>query len=72
MQRHRVDSSVIASIGFDEEKNLLEVEFQSGRLYHYFLVPRAEFEALREAESIGVHFNQRIRPRFRGIDVTEE
>ncbi|MDP9191379.1 MAG: KTSC domain-containing protein [Acidobacteriota bacterium] len=60
-----VDSTVIAEIGHDPDTNILEVRFHNGRIYHHFMVPRSEYEALISAESIGAHFNRLIRPRYR-------
>ncbi len=64
MRRTRVASSVIAALGYDGRQNLLEVEFHSGRVYQYFLVPNASYEALRTARSIGEYFNRKIRARY--------
>jgi hypothetical protein len=65
-----VESSQIHSIGHDQATETLAVRFYRGwgdnrrpdALYHYQNVPSAEFEALRDAESIGKHFGQRIKP----------
>jgi KTSC domain-containing protein len=70
MRRTRVGSSVIAALGYDGRQNLLEVEFRSGRIYHYFLVPKATYEALRIAGSIGEYFNREIRTRYPYREVT--
>jgi hypothetical protein len=55
---------VISRLGYDGGKNLLEVEFRTGRIYQYFLVPNAAYQALRRAESIGEYFNREIRTRY--------
>lgn len=57
-------SSVIASLDYDARTRTLEVEFHSGRVYHYAGVPKAEYQALLNAESIGGHFNREIRPNY--------
>ena len=69
MERHHVDSSVIVAVGYDDGAAILEVVFRNGRTYRYFRVPPAEYEALRDAKSIGAYFNRKIRPRFRGVEV---
>lgn len=69
MQRHYVESSVIASVAHDPQANVLEVEFRNGRLYEYFGVPHGEYEALLSAESVGKYFNEEIRPRYRSARV---
>ncbi len=71
MLRTRVKSSVIESLGYDRATHVLEVEFRSGRIYHYFLVPRATYEALSEAESIGEYFNKNVRPVYPCREVTD-
>lgn len=62
MTRTPVASSSIASIG--HEGDTLEIEFTNGRIYRHAGVPREQFEALRNAESIGTHYNAAIRGRF--------
>jgi hypothetical protein len=69
--RRPVESSVIASVGYDGDERILEIEFHAGRVYRYFLVPRATFDLLMAADSIGNYFNRAIRPRYRGVEVTE-
>jgi hypothetical protein len=69
MRRERVVSSVIRAIGFDDDEHVLEVEFRTGRIYRYFRVPRAAYDALRKAESVGSYFNRRIRTRYRGVPI---
>ncbi|HYS53613.1 MAG TPA: KTSC domain-containing protein [Thermoanaerobaculia bacterium] len=70
MHRTPVESSVIAALGYDGRRNLLEVEFRTGRVYQYFLVPNSEYEVLRSAESIGVYFNREIRTRYPCREIT--
>jgi hypothetical protein len=64
---HAVKSSNIAAIGHDEATNTLAVKFSSGHAYHYPGVSKAEAEALKGAKSIGSHFAQHIRPKFKGV-----
>jgi hypothetical protein len=60
----RVESTSVDAVGFDPARNELTVRFISGGTYVYGMVPRAAFEALLEADSIGTFVNQRIKPRF--------
>ena len=39
MERIAVESSNLASIGYDEASMVLEVEFKHGGIYQYFDVP---------------------------------
>lgn len=59
-----VESSTIVSVGYDPTQGLLQLEFCSGAVYHYFRVPVGVHEALLEAPSKGSYFNRAIRGRF--------
>lgn len=59
-----VESSTIASVGYDLTQGLLQLEFCSRAIYHYFGVPVGIHEALLEAPSKGSYFNRAIRGRF--------
>ena len=56
-------------MGYDESAFLLEVEFVNGRIYQYFDVPRAHFDAMLNAGSVGAYFNANIRNAFGYIQV---
>jgi len=43
---------------------VLEIVFQTGRVYHYQDVPPTIDEGLRRATSRGEYFNENIRDRF--------
>ncbi|MGY3128808.1 hypothetical protein ACVWW9_002337 [Agrococcus sp. UYP33] len=58
-----VESSSVDAVGFDPARNELTVRFVSGDTYVYGMVPRAMFEALLTADSIGRFVNERIKPR---------
>ena len=53
MQLVTVDSSMIHAVGYDAEKRLLEVVFNSGKTYCYENVPPEEYEGLVAADSKG-------------------
>ncbi|MDR7186097.1 hypothetical protein J2X85_003133 [Microbacterium trichothecenolyticum] len=61
MRRLRLDSAAIASAGYDADTAVLELEFASGDVYRYFAVPPSVHRALREADSAGRFFRERIR-----------
>jgi hypothetical protein len=64
MQRLPVDSSSIATIGYDPEERILELEFrQTGDVYQYFDVPSEEYEAFLQAESKGTYLNKEFKLR---------
>lgn len=64
MRRIPVRSSVIASVGYEPESALLEVEFRNGDVYRYFAVPPSVHHALLEADSPGTYFNKHISDRY--------
>jgi hypothetical protein len=72
MERVRVDSSSIASIGYDAGDETLEIEFHSGGVYQYFDVPAHAHAALRDADSIGRHFVAHVRDRYEFARVDAE
>lgn len=62
IERTPVISSNIASVGYDQESETLEVEFVgSGRVYRYFGVPVEIKDDLVDAPSIGSYFYHHIR-----------
>lgn len=60
MQRQFVESSMMRTVGYDPKEQILEIEFQSGRIYHYYKVEEAVFKELLEAESLGRYFRNNI------------
>lgn len=61
MKRYPVDSTAIASIGYDVELKILEIEFVSGAVYRYFDVPHATYAELLEAGSRGRYLNRIVK-----------
>ena len=59
-----VESSTLATVGYDEVRQLLQLEFCSRAVYQYFSVPSAVHQALIVAPSKGRYFNQAIGGRF--------
>ncbi len=57
MERQSVRSSNIASIGYDEINEILEIVFLSGGIYQYLDVPVYVYEELMDADSHGKYFN---------------
>jgi len=62
--RKTVESSVIASVGYDRERRDMMVEFKTGELYLYQGVPPIVYEKFLEAESKGSFFNSNIKSMF--------
>lgn len=65
MKRTTVKSSNIASIGYDMENEILEIEFKSRKIYKYFEVPIYEYEGIMEADSHGGYLAKHIKEVYR-------
>lgn len=65
MKRESVSSSNLASIGYDSENEILEIEFNHGGVYQYSDVPESEYVALMNADSHGKYFSANIRNDFK-------
>ena len=61
MERQEVESSVIGAVG---HSRVLEIQFESGRIYQYFNVPEDVFDEMLKAESKGKYFNSNIRGKY--------
>lgn len=61
MERIAVNSSNLASVGYDEPSQTLEVEFNHGGVYQYYDLPEQIYAALMSADSIGSYFSHNIR-----------
>lgn len=64
MEREQVSSSNIASIGYDNDTETLEIEFIGGSLYEYRNVPLVIYENLMSAASYGSFFNREISKTY--------
>ena len=66
MERVRVESDAMASVGYDADRRVLEIEFTSGEVYRYFDVPPNLHAGLMAAGSHGQFFAEHIR--YAGFD----
>ena len=64
MKHTPITSSNLASVGYDEPSQTLEVTFKNGATYAYSRVPTSEYEALMAADSHGKYLNAHIKPRY--------
>jgi hypothetical protein len=64
MERLPVSSSNLASVGYDEVGQVLEVEFRHGGVYQYVGVSAAVFGEFMAAESLGRFLAKDIKPRY--------
>lgn len=64
MKRTSVNSSNLKSVGYDETRETLEIEFLHGGVYQYFDVPKSEYGALIKANSHGKYFVAHIKDNY--------
>ncbi len=65
MKRTPVHSSMIASVGYDQQEKILEVEFvHNGLIYEYFDVPFTEYHNLMKAASKGNYLQKCIASTY--------
>ena len=64
MKMITVESTTLRSVGYNAERQLLQIEFQNRSIYQYFKVPTEIYEELLHAPSKGAYFNRAIRPQF--------
>lgn len=61
-RHHKVDSSMIASVGYDPETLTLAVEFQNDHsIWRYSNIQPSTYCMLLNAESIGGYFTEHIK-----------
>lgn len=68
MERITVDSSNIISIGYDELKKVLEIEFKNG-IYQYLNFSKEVYEKFIDASSKGSFFHRFIRDKYSTIKI---
>lgn len=64
MVNQMVLSTEIEWIGYDEKKNMLQVEFIEGRVYQYDQVPKDVYHAFLNTASHGKFFEESIKPNY--------
>lgn len=57
-------SSMLSHMEYDPEKKELVLTFSKGGMYKYFDVPKAIYDGLLGADSIGKYFLAAIKSRF--------
>lgn len=61
MERTRVSSSNLHSVGYDPKSNILEIAFLSGGVYQYSGVNQNIYLGLMNAPSHGKYFHKYIK-----------
>ena len=64
MDEMRVESTTLRALAYDGGSRILQLEFCTRAIYHYYGVPAGVYEALLDAASKGSYFNRVIRGRF--------
>lgn len=65
MERVPIEGSgSLRSVAYDESSGALEIEFASGNVYSYYLVPPHVVGELLSADSKGTYFREKIRGKF--------
>lgn len=64
LERLSVKSRILRSVGYDESKKILEIEFTSGLVYQYSGVPPKVYADLMHSGEIGKYYSEKVRPRF--------
>ena len=64
MEMQRVNSSSIHSVGYNDETQVLAIEFHSGGIYHYSNVLEGVHRGLMCASSKGSYFHRFIKDQY--------
>lgn len=68
----RVESSAVATVGYDRDRELLRILYRNGKTYDYLNVPPEVHQELVTASSIGKYVNEVIKPNYEAVRVEEE
>ena len=74
MDRTKVVSSNLASVGYDAKTKTLEVEFNGGAIYQYFDVPSHVYTGLLFSLSVGKFFRANVKEAgysYKRVDLEE-
>ena len=70
MELTHVKSSMIEAVGYDEDKQLMEIVFKGGEIYHFENVPSLEYVGLMRAESKGRYMHANIIGLYHEREIT--
>jgi hypothetical protein len=62
--RLAVESSSIASVGYNAKQRILDIQFHSGAVYRYWSVPKEVHAQFLKAPSKGRYFGAQIRGKY--------
>lgn len=64
MERTNIESSMLNSIGFDQDTSTLELEFKNGVVWQYYDFPESLWYEFEAAESQGKFFHAEIKGQY--------
>lgn len=64
IKRVPIASSNIATVGYDKETHILEIEFHHGAIYQYIDLQERVFEELMSSPAKGAYFMNKIKSKF--------
>lgn len=67
----KVDSSNIDRIGYDSVNRIVYVLFLNRSMYMYMAVPEAEFQNMKNADSVGSYFCRNFRSKYESKKCTK-
>ncbi|WP_309740536.1 MULTISPECIES: KTSC domain-containing protein [unclassified Chamaesiphon] len=62
-------STMAAQVGYDYDREILQIEFNSGAVYQYSAVEPEVWEDLQETDSIGSFYNREIKGYYPSVKV---
>ena len=72
MERKPVESSMLASVGYDPSTQTLEMEFKEGAIWQYLKVPELEYTRLIGSSSLGGYARDLIIGQYREVRVSRK
>jgi hypothetical protein len=72
MERKPVDSSMLASVGYDPSTQTLEMEFQDGAVWRYLKVPELEYTRLIGSSSLGSYARDLIIGQYPEVRISRK
>ncbi|MFC7044661.1 KTSC domain-containing protein [Halobacteriaceae archaeon GCM10025711] len=64
MKRTPVSSSIIESVGYDPDSQVLEIEFKEGGVYRYTGVPESVYNGLMSVDSHGTYHAEHVKHSY--------
>lgn len=69
MKLTKANTRAFKAIGYDADKAIIHVEFNSGAVFEYGSVTPEDWKALNDADSIGSHFAKVIKPTRNAVPI---